>query len=243
MHLFTRTRQVDTLQGPEAFALATDMAHLASQVTGLEVIPWTSVFGLPLGAVVYSARVESQAAVADALARVSANPGYQRLVAESGRRLYTGLSEDAIAEFVSFAASGESTANFASVIVAQCAPGRIAEATAWGIDILTHASKLTAATGPSSGPCTGRGRRSSGSPWPRPWRRSTSRPRRWRPTGPTSSGSTTLAPCSCRLRVAAPAATAGLISHEATDNEQREGEQSCRSTCSKRSTPLRACVV
>jgi hypothetical protein len=147
MHLFTRTRQVDTLQEPEAFTLATDMAHVASKVTGLEVIPWTSVYGLPRGAVVYSAQVESQAAVADALAKVSADSGYQRLVAESGKRLYTGPGEDAIAEFVSFAGSGESTGNFASVIVAQCAPGRIAEATAWGVDILSHASKTTGLDG------------------------------------------------------------------------------------------------
>src|ERR687898_474445 len=83
MHLFTRTRQVDILQGPEALVLATDMAYLASKVMELDVIPWTSVYGLPLGTVVYSARVESQAAVADALAKVSADPGYQRLVATS----------------------------------------------------------------------------------------------------------------------------------------------------------------
>lgn len=147
MHLFTRTRQVDILQGPEAFVLATDMAHLASRVMGLEVIPWASVYGLPLSTVVYSARVESQAAVADGLAKVSADPGYQRLVAESGTRLYTGPGEDAIGEFVSFAGSGESTGNFASVVVAQCQPGRIAEATAWGVDILSHASKVTGLDG------------------------------------------------------------------------------------------------
>jgi hypothetical protein len=147
MHLFTRTCQVDILQGPETLILATDMAHLASKVTGLEVIPWTSVFGLPLGTVVYGAQVESQAAVADALAKLSADPGYQRLVAESGGRLHTGPGEDAIAELVSFAGSGESTGNLASVVVAQCAPGRIAEATAWGVDILSHASKTTGLDG------------------------------------------------------------------------------------------------
>ena len=31
--------------------------------------------------------------------------------------------------------------------MAQCAPGRIAEATAWGVDILSHASKLTGLDG------------------------------------------------------------------------------------------------
>jgi hypothetical protein len=147
MHLFTRTHQVDILQGPEALSSATDMARLASKVTGLEVTCWTSVFGLPLGTVVHSARVESQAAVADALATLSADPGYQQIVVESGWRLSTGPGEDAIAELVSSAGSGESTGNLASVVVAQCAPGRIAEATAWGVDILSHASKTTGLDG------------------------------------------------------------------------------------------------
>lgn len=147
MHLFTRTRQIDVLQEPEGFALATEMAHVASTVMGLEVIAWASVYGLPLGTVVYSARVESQTAVAAGLAKLSADAAYQRLIEEGGRRLYVGPGEDAIGEIVSVAGTGESTANLASVVVAQCAPGRIAEAAAWGVDILSHASKLTGLDG------------------------------------------------------------------------------------------------
>jgi hypothetical protein len=139
MHLFTRTRQVDTLQGPDALTLVTDMAQLASKITDLHVVAWAGVFGLPLGTVIYTARVESQAAAADALAKLSIDPGYQRLDA--------GPGEDAIAELVSVAGPGESTGNFASVVMAQCAPGRIAEATAWGVDILSHASKTTGLDG------------------------------------------------------------------------------------------------
>ena len=147
MHVFTRTCQVDVLQGPEAFRLATQMAQLASKVSGLELIPWVGVFGLPLGTVVYSAQVESQAAVADALARLSADRGYQRLVGESGGPQSLGPGEDAIAEVLSLAGAGESTGVLAVVAVARCAPGRVAEATAWGNDILSHASKVTGLDG------------------------------------------------------------------------------------------------
>jgi hypothetical protein len=147
MHLFTRTRQVDILQGPEASAFATSMAELASEVMEVEVVPWASVYGLPLGTVVYSAQVESQAAVAAALAKLSADAGYQRLIAETGSRLYLGPGEDAIGEIVSIAGTGESIGNFASVVLAQCSHGRIAEATAWGVDILSHASKVTGLDG------------------------------------------------------------------------------------------------
>ena len=44
---------------------------------------------------------------------------------------------------MTFAGSGGSAGGFATVVTAQCAPGRIADAMAWGVDILNHASKVT----------------------------------------------------------------------------------------------------
>jgi hypothetical protein len=126
MLLWTRTRQVDG-QDP---ASPVELAHHAAATTGLEVVPWAGVYGLPPGTVVYSARVESQSAMAAALPTLDGSPG-----------------EDAIAELLSAAGSGGTTVRFASVVAARCAPGRIAEATAWGIDILSHASKATGLDG------------------------------------------------------------------------------------------------
>lgn len=110
--------------------VAVDHARRASASTGLDLVPWVSVYGLPCAAVVYSVQVESQAAMAAALATLELDPG-----------------EDSIGEIVSVAGPGGSVGNFASVVLAQCAPGRIAEATAWGVDILSHASKLTGLDG------------------------------------------------------------------------------------------------
>jgi hypothetical protein len=137
MLLWTRTRQVDVGPGPGASAAVVDVARHAGAVTGLEVVPWASVYGLPLGTVVYSVQVESQSAMAGALATL----------ASSDATLDEGPGEDAIGELLSTAGSGESTARFASVVLARCAPGRIAEATAWGVDILSHASKATGLDG------------------------------------------------------------------------------------------------
>jgi hypothetical protein len=147
MHLWTRTRQIDVLQGPQAFAFAADLAQHAASTIGLEVVPWTAVYGLPLGTVVYSVQVESQAAMAAALTTLAADDGYRRRIEESGSTLYTGPGEDAIGEVMSLAGPGGTVGNFASVVLAQCAPGRIGEATAWGVDILSHASKLTGLDG------------------------------------------------------------------------------------------------
>jgi hypothetical protein len=136
MLLWTRTRQADVGPGSGSAAVV-DVARHAGAVTGLEVVPWASVYGLPRGTVVYSVQVESQSAMAGALATL----------ASSDASLDEGPGEDAIGELVSTAGSGESTARYASVVLARCAPGRIAEATAWGVDILSHASKATGLDG------------------------------------------------------------------------------------------------
>ena len=47
MHLFTRTRTMDTAKAPEALAFSVDIAQYVSSVTGLDVIPWASVYGAP----------------------------------------------------------------------------------------------------------------------------------------------------------------------------------------------------
>jgi hypothetical protein len=137
MLLWTRTRQLDGLHWPDACASAVESTRHAAATTGLEVVPWTGVYGLPLGTVVYSVRVETQSAIAAALTTL----------VDSGRTLDDGPGQDAIGELVSSAGAGESTARFASVVLAQCAPGRIAEATAWGVDVLSHASKATGLDG------------------------------------------------------------------------------------------------
>jgi hypothetical protein len=143
MHLFTRTRTIDPAHAGKAHAFAIDLAQYASATTGLEIIPWATVYGGPVGTVSYSARVDSQAAMGSALATLVADAGYQRRIADSVGHLFTGPVEDAIAELVSFARSGGNAGSFASIVTAQCAPGRMAEATAWGIDILSHHSKVT----------------------------------------------------------------------------------------------------
>jgi hypothetical protein len=147
MHLFTRTRTIDPAHAGEAHAFAVEMGQYASATTGLEVIPWATAYGGPVGTVSYSARVESQAAMGAALATLVADAGYQQRLVDSIGHLFTGPVEDNIGELVSFAGSGGNAGSFASIVTAQCAPGRISEAMAWGVDILSHHSKVTGLDG------------------------------------------------------------------------------------------------
>jgi hypothetical protein len=147
MQLFTRTRTINPAHADEAHAFAVDMGQFASSTTGLDVIPWATVYGGAPGTVTYSARVDSQGAVAAALATLAAEPGYQDRLAKSVEYLFAGPVDDAISEFVSFVGSGRTVGNLISITTAQCAPGRTAEAIAWGVDILSHASKVTGLDG------------------------------------------------------------------------------------------------
>lgn len=146
MLLWTRTHQVEGVQHRDALASATDLAQQTATATALDVVPWTSVFGLPLGTVVYSAYVDSHAAIGAALTTLVADDGYQHITASSGARSL-GPGEDTVDEVVHLAGSGDGVGNLACVVRAQCAPSRIAEATAWGIDVLSLASKVTGLDG------------------------------------------------------------------------------------------------
>ncbi len=147
MHLFTRSRTIDPAHAGEAHAFALDMSRHASDATGLDIVPWVTAYGGAVGTVSYSARVESQTAMAAALATLAADAGYQRRISASVGVVFTGPVEDAIGEIVHLAGSGGSTGCLASVSTARCAPGRIAEAMAWAVDILSRHSKITGLDG------------------------------------------------------------------------------------------------
>ena len=147
MHLFTRTRTINIEHADDAHAFAVEIGQYASATTGLEIVPWATVYGGAVGTVSYRARVDSQNTMAAALATLAADPGYQHRLSTCVGHLFTGAVDDAIVEIVSFVGSGGNVGNLASITTAQCAPGRTAEAMAWGVDILSHASKLTGLDG------------------------------------------------------------------------------------------------
>lgn len=202
------------------------MAQLASTATGLEVIAWTSVFGLP------SAR--SSTAPGSVCKRSQSTRSRRR-----GRQLRTRPGEDSIAKLVGFAGSGERTGNFASAIVAECPRGRIARPAAWGVDILSHVSELTGLDGWFLRALYG------------PWATlvTISAAENMEEVDDATASLAAGASCVDRIDDAGPLFVPGSASHrllrrlaEITKQpHNQQGAMSCRSTCSKRSTRPRAC--
>ena len=146
MNLFTRVATLAPEHFQDGLAYAPDVAKYVSKKTGLEVNAWGSVYGAPVGTVSWSARVESQAAMGDAQDALATDPGFQKLVQENAH-LFTGSMEDTIGQFVAMEGTGDEVPQYAAIVTAQCAPGRITEAMAWGVDIMHYASKLTGLDG------------------------------------------------------------------------------------------------
>jgi hypothetical protein len=142
MNLFTRQATLAPEHLQEGLAYTVEIAQYVSEKTALDVIPWTTMFGAPLGSVSWSARVDSQAALGAVQDTLAADSTFQARVKDASR-FFTGSPEDAIGQFVAFSGTGGEIRQYASIVTAQCAAGKVAEAMAWGVDMMQYVGKLT----------------------------------------------------------------------------------------------------
>jgi hypothetical protein len=144
MHLFTRQATLAADEIQDGMAYAVEVAGYVGKKTGLEVNAWSTVYGAPLGSVSWSARVDSQAAMGAAQETLVTDPGFQERLA-ANRHRFDGAPEDSIGEFVALSGEPGPVRQYAGIVTAQCAGGKIAEAMAWGVDIMQLSAKLTGA--------------------------------------------------------------------------------------------------
>ncbi len=141
MHLFSKTATIHADHVPAAIAFSLEAAAYASKTTGKPIATWSTVYGGSLADVGWSMRVESLAENGALLAKLEADRNYANLVA-SARGYFEGPVQDSISQVVT--AHGDANlGNYVQVVQAQCAPGRIADAMAWGADMNALVFKLT----------------------------------------------------------------------------------------------------
>ena len=142
MNLYIRNATARPEKMLDALAFATEIATQVTTTTGLEVTPWSTVYGAPLGTLSWSARVASQAEIAKFGDQLLADAKYVETL-EGAIELFAAPAEDTVSEIVTFAGSGGNAGEYAAVVVAQCADGRMADAMAWAVDIMNHVSSVT----------------------------------------------------------------------------------------------------
>ena len=139
-----------TLQGPpqEIGAWAVDMTALVNERTELEVSLWQGMFGVPLGSFAWTTRLPNLTALEAANDTLIGDADYLAKVAEA-RDFVTVPGEDHLVR-VSHIAGGDyvrpDVGSYAETTVAVPAAGRLARASAWGVDIADKFSDMTHTT-------------------------------------------------------------------------------------------------
>jgi hypothetical protein len=136
-----------TLQGGarKPVAWAVEMNELVNRVGGVEVGLWSSVFGFPLGTVVWSARVDSRAQLNDVMGKLMADDGYHSL-AEKGQEFFVAPGQDTLRRLIHAEALSPSpppVGTAVTLITASPSPGNIAKVLAWGVEITAMYARIT----------------------------------------------------------------------------------------------------
>ncbi len=146
MYLFVRTRTCLPERMSEAAAFAVDITTRASSLTGLDLAAWQVTFGAPAGTFSWTTTVDSHAELGDATEKLAVDVGYLDAV-QSASELFDGPAEDALIDIVATVGDGGHQGKVADVITARCAPGKIAEAMAWGVEMMEYAGGVTGLDG------------------------------------------------------------------------------------------------
>jgi hypothetical protein len=141
MYLFSKTATIHPEHTPAALAFSLEAAAYASSVTGITITTWSTVYGGSLADVGWSMRVDSIDENGALFAKLQGDRSYENLLA-SARGYFVGAVEDSIGQIVTAHGDGN-VGNFVHLVQAQCAPGRIADAMAWGVDMSALVFKVT----------------------------------------------------------------------------------------------------
>lgn len=133
MYMFSRTRRAVTARLPEAIEAGARAAEKVTEVTGNDIHLWAVRFGRPLGTLMWSTRLESQAELMAANEKMAVDPGYLEMAASFGD-LFEGEGEDRLVRLVSGTPS-PAPKRYLAITEASMAEGKYREAMAWGAEM------------------------------------------------------------------------------------------------------------
>ena len=100
MYIFSRTGTIVPGHFVEGTTFAIEVAAQVKTITGVNVNVYRVGYGYPLGTVIWTSRVASQAELADIEAKLYADAGYVETVDRHGH-LFTGGGTDGLSNVVS----------------------------------------------------------------------------------------------------------------------------------------------
>ncbi len=140
MYIFSRTAVVAPGKAPAAMAFAVEVAAKAASISGIPLNVYTAAFGMPLGTILWSSRVDSHAQLGEMQAKILGDAGYMAMV-EKATDLFQAGIQDGLTEIVSTTMAAP--AAVVSATQATIANGKIAEAMELGVAIQAAVAKAT----------------------------------------------------------------------------------------------------
>ncbi len=143
MHLFTRTV---TMTGslPKAMAYCADIRGYVSEKLGQDIGLWSANFGAPHGTMVFSARVEGLAHLAEMNTTLMSDETYLDKL-EAGAEFRGIPGTDALARPLNADLAAGTTPPVGAVAIvttATAANGHMTDAVEWGLEIAAHAGNV-----------------------------------------------------------------------------------------------------
>lgn len=146
MYLFSRNNTANPERILDAMAFAVDITERVNSITGLDVHAWTGVYGVPLGFVSWTATVSSRAAIGAAGEKLMADASYLEAL-EGAAGLFADSPQDSLADVVAAVGDKGHGGDYAEVVTAEVAPGRLVDAMTWSVEILNYAHGVTGLDG------------------------------------------------------------------------------------------------
>ncbi len=141
MYLFSRRRRANPAQARAAIERAVEIAGRATQITGLEIRPWSAVLSPELGTIVWATFVEHLDEIETATDKLTAETSFGDLVEQSAS-MFLGPAEDGLLQLV-HGQPGTDRPNYVSAVRSVGVNGSLAAAMAAGVEIAEAASRIT----------------------------------------------------------------------------------------------------
>jgi len=144
MQLFSR-RVLAGGPPSKSMAFAAEMRALVSDTIGREVTLWNGLFGVPVGSMFYSMRIEGIGELSELSAKLAASPDYVAKL-DAGDAFRSGMPpEDMLATPLYGDLDGDQppVGSYAGIVMAEIDNGMYEEALAWGADMAAFAEEVT----------------------------------------------------------------------------------------------------
>ena len=147
MFVFSR---VATLQGPPADTIgwASEITEIVNRKDGPETTLWQGLFGGPIGNVSWHTLVKSRAQLGEIMGQIMADPDFHKSLEQGQQYISPTPTMDYLRKYVAGTPSqGTPPLGAATeMITASPAPGRLADAMAWGPQIAMKVGAITGHT-------------------------------------------------------------------------------------------------